>query len=176
MAINPKDDYRGYKSQPKLTLEEFSKVKEIFIQTFDLYFSSIISEGDVIEISEYLGKSYSSFRLYQIALPQSVVAFNHEIFNSILIRDFHLELLERVSMEITSVGDQIFERLIHTLAEASVACKAVPSDRSDGVDPILMSIQVGYKDVVKVYLENPWFVTLALMNTQFKRTLVGQKS
>lgn len=174
MAIETKEVIK-LRPKNRLTLEEFQKIKDIFIQTFDQYFDSFVEKGDIDEISIYFGKMQSSFRLFALTVPNTVLTINNEIFRSELIRDFHIELLERFSMEIACISENIFEKLIYNLADAAISCKALPSTRDDGIEPILTSIFVKHEDIVRMYLENPWFVTLTLLNTQFSRSKVGSK-
>jgi len=166
---------RTNRLKSRVSLEEFKMIKTIFVETFDLYFRSFIDEGDIVEISTYFGSMCAKFKLYQLVLPRTVEVLNEEIFSSALIRDFHLELLERFSMEIQPMGEDVIERLVYMLADATVSCKSTSSERTDGVDPILISIKVSHDDAVRAYLENPWLITLALLNTLLKKTLLGQK-
>ena len=161
----------------KLTLDEYEKVKESFINVFNLLMSSYVKPGDIEELTTHLAEFYSSFRLYQIGILQTVQDYNRRIFSNSLISGFYLDLLDRFSMEIAPIGEDTFDRLILTFAFASHVCKAVDikdKDRQDGLEPILCSISVRELDMVSIYKTNPWFVILVLINTQFLNTELGQ--
>jgi len=160
-----------------LNLEEYERIKSVYVNIFDAITSSFVLEGDVEELSKYIGDFYTSFRLYQISLPQSVERNNQVIFSNAFIRDFHLELLERVVLEITPIGEDVFIRLINTLAKSSFTSKAEPSkNRQDtGIEAVLTSIAQSFEDVRSVYLQNPWLVSLSMLNMVFRATVLGQK-
>lgn len=159
-----------------LNLQEFDAVKERLVTVFNHLAEGVVTPGDKAELIKHLSEFVVMFRLFQAPLPEAVSRYNERIFSLPLIRDFHLELLERFSMEVLPIGDHVFERLINTLALAAKTCKAPRTDkmRADGLSPVLISIHRSSKEVVAIYLENPWLVTLALLNTQFKRTEIGK--
>lgn len=170
---------RGSTRQPSkiehiLTKEEYDQVRTIFIEQFDILINSYKREGDKIEITEYLSTIYSEFRLFKSFTKQFVMHINSETFRKEVAREFMLELLSRFSINVTSIGNDAFERLINTIALGASTCRAKSPQNTPELIPILESVSASSEQIRTVYLDNPWLVICAMISMEFSRTVTGQ--
>lgn len=152
-----------------LSAEEYTKVKEVFLLTFDTLFSSYVTEGDITELTEHLAVIHSEARVYK-ALTQQVINYHQTLmFTRDPIRDFHLELIARFGIEISTIAENAFDRLIDTLVVGQCSGQSVVRDN----DYVQMSININQEDAYTQYKNHTWLVTLQLLTMWFKKTAVG---
>lgn len=156
-----------------LTLEEANLVRAAFVDVFNDLVKSYATDGDIHEINQHLSQLHADLRVHKLVIDQPIEYYRDLIFTSHVIRDFHLELIDRVSLEITPIGKNAYKRLVHTLARGLAESKAKFEGANQTFDPINTSIAIKFEDACKSYFQNPWVVGLTLIARWFRKTTLG---
>lgn len=157
-----------------LNLEEHKYIVTKFIELFDELFS-IYNETDQLEIVRHLEILMYDYRIYKCMNLQVLEHWNSVIFGNSVLRDFYLEINNRLAAEVTPLGNDSYTRLINTLSYSlEVSHSNIDESSSKPENFVLISISTGYEEARKIYFSNTWIVGLNLLARYFKKTQLGQ--
>ncbi len=164
-----------------ITYENYDTIKAIALKLFNVHLKNIFDKEQFTRIGGMISHIHSRFELSKITFPRVVDTLNEEIFTRPELRDFYLNYLDHLSLEIHGLGNDIFKDLITYLAESTVDCKYKRSSNRGGVvvnsdlEPILESLAVNKERVIETYQSNPWLVAIVLIHTQLLDTEIGEQ-
>lgn len=160
-----------------LDKDSLTAVSELIIESMDIEFSRVIGEKQQMIVFDFLHRLYLSTDLYSFFLPINLVNLSHEIYESEVLRDFILNLSERVSIGL-AYRDFNLTYLINSIVVATCRNKMNPRGNHKSLIPeqINQTIYVDQDHVRACLKDNFWLLITYLMIKEFNTSQVFHSS
>jgi len=161
-----------------LSLEEEALIRDIFIDVVDNYCYRLIGFELEETIGEHIGTVLVAWRLSTFFSVRNLRSLAETLDANDIIRDFYLEVTDRLYARITPMGPHTPARLAHTLV---TGLKQSRPWFSGGVESMMaLEIQTAFQfdeAGVSTYLaQEPWLMTAVLLIQYGQLTQFGSKT
>lgn len=152
-------------NEKELSYDQLMQVVDIVIISVDVELSRLIVEKELTEALDYLIRLFLEKDYFSYFSLQSSAKTIEEIFERPVIRDYVLNLTERVSM--TIAFDEIQQNALIKTVVRAVTRNKVQSENTLIIKEVAESIYVNPEVLTILLKDNFWLIVLYLVSLYF---------
>lgn len=160
-----------------LDRDSLKMIQDLVVESMDIEFTRVVGEKHQMVVFDFLHRLHLTTNWYSFFLPINLVNLSREIYESEVLRDFILNLSERVSLGL-AFQEFNLTYLINSIVVATCRTKINPQGNHKSLIPeqINQTIYVNQDHVRACLKDNFWLLIAYLMIKEFNTSQVFHSS